>query len=119
VNHDFRLGIRVRLAGSVKPSGERANDDQGDEYAAKILRNRRHHIGRVSTLVPAGIQSRDPIVVGLTGLHGGVGVGSSCHGRRSQLGGRAARLSAAVDVIAYNARAGLRPREADKVRLST
>jgi len=115
----FRLWSRGWLAGSMMPSGERANGDQGDPCAAKILRNRRCHVGRVGTLITAGIQSRDPIVVGLTGLHGVVSVGRGAHRGRSELDGRPARLRVAVHVIAYNARAGLGPREADKVSLST
>ena len=101
------------------PSGERANDDQGDEDEARTSRNRDSDIRRISALVAAGIQSGDPIVVGLTGLNSVVSVGRGSHRSRSQLGGRASRLRAAVHVVANDARAGLSPREADKVRLST
>src|ERR1700720_4810282 len=100
----FRLWSRGWLAGSVMPSGERASGyDRGDEYAAKMSRNRGYHVGRVGPLITAGIQSRDPIIVGLTGLHGVVSVGRGAHRGRSQLHGRAARLRVAVHVIAYNA----------------
>jgi len=94
-------------------------NDEAAGPETTTLRNRGYDVGRIGTLITAGIQGRNPIVVGLAGLHGVVGIGRSSYRGRGQLGCRPAWLCAAVHVVAYNARACLRPREADKVRLST